>query len=164
MNSFLTMRALYPGLRNPRWIAYRLIEGDYRIRQALMSGELASLGRDDDRSVVIAAAGSGARMIDIAAASQGRASAAALLQCADALREKIGGERFRDELVATLYRRAEEVAAHSVRRKKPRVWFTDEIDRPGSHASGARHSCHGRAVRVWCSGSPSSGPTCHRLF
>lgn len=42
----VTMRALYPGLRNPRWIAYRLIEGDHRIRQALRSGELAALGRD----------------------------------------------------------------------------------------------------------------------
>lgn len=41
------MRALYPGLRNPRWIAYRLIEGDYRIRQALKSGELAAIGHND---------------------------------------------------------------------------------------------------------------------
>lgn len=41
----MKIRKLYPGLRNARWIAYRLIEGDYRIRQALMSGELARLGR-----------------------------------------------------------------------------------------------------------------------
>jgi Fe2+ transport system protein B len=39
------LQALYPGLGNPRWVAYRLIEGDYRIRQALLSGELAALGR-----------------------------------------------------------------------------------------------------------------------
>ena len=38
------IRGLIPDLRNPRWIAYRLIEGDYRIRQALLSGELAALG------------------------------------------------------------------------------------------------------------------------
>lgn len=37
------LRALYPSLQNARWIAYRLIEGDYRIRQALLSGELAAL-------------------------------------------------------------------------------------------------------------------------
>lgn len=37
------IRTLYPELQNARWIAYRLIEGDYRIRQALLSGELASL-------------------------------------------------------------------------------------------------------------------------
>ena len=44
------IRALYPGLRNARWIAYRLIEGDYRIRQALQSGELAALGRNGNGS------------------------------------------------------------------------------------------------------------------
>jgi Fe2+ transport system protein B len=38
------IHGLFPELRNPRWIAYRLIEGDYRIRQALLSGELAALG------------------------------------------------------------------------------------------------------------------------
>ncbi|MCC6779139.1 MAG: 50S ribosome-binding GTPase [Hyphomicrobiales bacterium] len=31
---------LYPGVPNARWIAYRLIEGDYRVRRALLSGEL----------------------------------------------------------------------------------------------------------------------------
>jgi ferrous iron transport protein B len=39
------IRVLYPGLRNARWIAYRLIEGDYRIRQSLLSGELAALSQ-----------------------------------------------------------------------------------------------------------------------
>jgi ferrous iron transport protein B len=37
------IRELYPGVANPRWIAYRLIEGDYRVRQALLSGELGAL-------------------------------------------------------------------------------------------------------------------------
>ena len=32
-----------PGLPNARWIAYRLLDGDHRIRQALVSGELAEL-------------------------------------------------------------------------------------------------------------------------
>jgi ferrous iron transport protein B len=60
--------------------------------------------------------------------------AAGLLQRADALREKIGGERFRDELVATLYRRAEQVAAQSVRRRRSRIWLADEtIDRILTH-------------------------------
>jgi GTP-binding protein len=44
------LHALVPGLRNARWIAYRLIEGDYRIRQALTSGELAALGCTSARS------------------------------------------------------------------------------------------------------------------
>jgi GTP-binding protein len=36
------IRALLPNVRNARWIAYRLLEGDYRLRQALISGELAA--------------------------------------------------------------------------------------------------------------------------
>jgi ferrous iron transport protein B len=57
-----------------------------------------------------------------------------LLQRADSLRDRIGGERFRDELVATLYRRAEQITAQSVRRKTSRVWLTDEaIDRLLTH-------------------------------
>jgi ferrous iron transport protein B len=40
------IQALYPGLRNARWIAYRLIEGDYRIRRALMSAQLGALRYD----------------------------------------------------------------------------------------------------------------------
>lgn len=46
----LAIRTLYPGLQNARWIAYRLIEGDYKIRQALKSGELAALGSGEARS------------------------------------------------------------------------------------------------------------------
>ncbi len=34
-----------PGIPNARWIAYRLLDGDHRIRQALVSGELASLAQ-----------------------------------------------------------------------------------------------------------------------
>ncbi len=57
-----------------------------------------------------------------------------LLERAGALRETIGGERFRDELVARLYRQAEDVAARSVRRRRPRRWLTDEaIDRVLTH-------------------------------
>ena len=61
-------------------------------------------------------------------------SAAGLLQQVDALRETVGGERFRDELVATLYRHAEEIAAQSVRKRKPRSWLTNEkLDRILTH-------------------------------
>jgi ferrous iron transport protein B len=34
---------LAPGLPNARWVAYRLLDGDHRVRQALLSGELAQL-------------------------------------------------------------------------------------------------------------------------
>jgi ferrous iron transport protein B len=32
-----------PGLPNPRWIAMRLLDGDHRVQQALLSGELAEI-------------------------------------------------------------------------------------------------------------------------
>jgi len=44
------IQALYPNLQNARWIAYRLIEGDYRIRQALMFGDLGDLGTKQTKS------------------------------------------------------------------------------------------------------------------
>ncbi len=37
------LQDLIPGLPNARWVAYRLIEGDLRLRQSLESGELAQL-------------------------------------------------------------------------------------------------------------------------
>ena len=37
------IEAAAPGLSNARWVAYRLLEGDHRVRQALLSGELAAL-------------------------------------------------------------------------------------------------------------------------
>jgi ferrous iron transport protein B len=38
------INVLAPGLPNTRWVTYRLLEGDHRVRQALLSGELARLG------------------------------------------------------------------------------------------------------------------------
>ena len=40
------VRRLAPGLTNPRWVVYRLIEGDQRIRRAVETGEMAGLGAD----------------------------------------------------------------------------------------------------------------------
>lgn len=57
-----------------------------------------------------------------------------LLRHADTLREEIGGQRFRDELVATLFRRAEQIASQTVRRHKRRVWLpTASADRFLTH-------------------------------
>jgi ferrous iron transport protein B len=40
-----------PGLHNAPWIAYRLLDGDHRMRQALLSGELAELVRAQGKPV-----------------------------------------------------------------------------------------------------------------
>jgi len=37
------IESLVPGLPNARWVAYRLLDGDYRVRQAVLSGELTQL-------------------------------------------------------------------------------------------------------------------------
>lgn len=37
---------LVPGLPNARWVALRLLDGDHKVRQALLSGELAQLARE----------------------------------------------------------------------------------------------------------------------
>jgi ferrous iron transport protein B len=60
--------------------------------------------------------------------------AAALLDRADRLRGEIGGERFRDELVAALFERAEEVAGRVVHRRPGHTWLSGEaIDRVLTH-------------------------------
>jgi ferrous iron transport protein B len=38
------LSALYPDLPNARWIAMRLLDGDYRVRQALERGEFSRMG------------------------------------------------------------------------------------------------------------------------
>ncbi len=62
------IQEMYPGLPNARWIAYRLIEGDHRLTQAIESGELGTLtgaggrpapstgARSDDSAIVGGAA------------------------------------------------------------------------------------------------------------
>ncbi|MCC6779140.1 MAG: ferrous iron transporter B [Hyphomicrobiales bacterium] len=62
------------------------------------------------------------------------ASATELLRRADALRQSVGGERFRDELVATLYQRAEAIARQAIVKRNPRAWTTDDaVDRILTH-------------------------------
>lgn len=44
-----------PGLPNARWVAYRLLDGDFRIRQALLDGSLAQLAQQQQESAIQAA-------------------------------------------------------------------------------------------------------------
>jgi ferrous iron transport protein B len=41
------IEGIAPGLSNPRWVAYRLLEGDHRVRQAILSGEMARISSGD---------------------------------------------------------------------------------------------------------------------
>ncbi len=80
-----------PDAENPRWIAYRLLDGDHRVRQALAVGELA-VGEEDGREI----------------------EAQRLVARADELRPSLGQD-FRDATVEALYSRAEAAAARAVR-------------------------------------------------
>ena len=80
-----------PDAENPRWIAYRLVDGDHRVRQALAVGELA-VGEEDGREL----------------------EAQRLVARADELRPSLGQD-FRDATVVALYSRAEAAAARAVR-------------------------------------------------
>jgi len=44
--------ALYPGIPNARWLAIRLLDGDARVQQAILSGEIATLTGDQQRADV----------------------------------------------------------------------------------------------------------------
>lgn len=44
--------ALYPGIPNARWLAIRLLDGDARVQQAILSGEIATLAGDQQRADV----------------------------------------------------------------------------------------------------------------
>ncbi len=43
---------LYPKIPNSRWLAIRLLDGDARVQQAILSGEIASLANDQQQADV----------------------------------------------------------------------------------------------------------------
>jgi len=47
----------YPNLPHPEWVALRLLEGDQRIAEAVVSGEIGSLGEDHVATGTISACG-----------------------------------------------------------------------------------------------------------
>ena len=42
---------LAPGLPNARWVAMRLLDGDHRVRQALIAGELTGMEASQSAAV-----------------------------------------------------------------------------------------------------------------
>ncbi len=46
------LETTFPGLPNARWVALRLLDGDERLRQAILQGELGDLTRDDPGKAV----------------------------------------------------------------------------------------------------------------
>jgi ferrous iron transport protein B len=82
-----------PGAPHPRWIAERLLDGDYRIEEALRAGELTAAPPR----------------------TRGAVDVADLFTEAERQRRELGGE-FRDRMVEALYREAEAITRRVVRR------------------------------------------------
>jgi ferrous iron transport protein B len=100
--------AAAPDTETPRWIAYRLLDGDHRVREALSRGELA-VESEDGRE----------------------AEARELVERADAVRPTLDRD-FRDAAVQALYARAERATEKAVHRrgsggKRDLDWKIDRI-------------------------------------
>ncbi|MGC8783116.1 MAG: ferrous iron transport protein B [Armatimonadota bacterium] len=104
----------YPDLPNARWVAMRLLDGDYNVRRSLESGELLRLVRSDAGEEEMAIA---------------RAHAAHILSHVERLQRQLEGS-FRDRMVESLYAEAEAIARKVVHRKGERRWDWDQrLDR-----------------------------------
>ncbi len=102
------LNALAPGLPNSRWVALRLLDGDWRVRQALRRGELTALAAQP-----MSISPSAGRRPASAAEPQALPAAEALLQQADAARQQLG-RQFHDQVVVGLYQEAERLARRVV--------------------------------------------------
>ncbi len=103
-----------PGIPNARWVAMRLLDGDARVEEALLSGEMARLAIGDDEQAV----------------EESRRKAEQVLAAAESLRRDLSAN-FRDEIVKALYAEAEKVVRRAVRMPDDRrPWDWDQrIDR-----------------------------------
>ncbi|MGQ9486776.1 MAG: ferrous iron transport protein B [Armatimonadota bacterium] len=104
----------YPELPNARWVAMRLLDGDYNVRQSLESGELLKLVRPNASDKEI---------------EQARTHARQILAQTELLQRKLEGT-FRDRVVESLYAEAESIAHRVVHREGDRRWdWEQKIDR-----------------------------------
>jgi len=109
-----TVRAAYPDLPNARWVAMRLLDGDYNVRQSLETGDLLKLARASVTDSEIAVA---------------RGFAERILTHAESLQRRLEGA-FRDRVVESLYAEVEAIARKVVHRGGERRWEWDQkLDR-----------------------------------
>ena len=105
----------YPALPNSRWVAIRLLDGDYTVRQSFLNGELEEVSRElagDDPAI-----------------GEIGPEATEILGRADVLQRRLGAG-FRDQLVATIYGEAEALARAHVRQSgEGRMKFDALLDR-----------------------------------
>ena len=138
------IRAVYPQMPNAPWLALRLLDGDRRISEAVASGELADLHREQ-RSVdggegggTEAAANVDAGAVDSDAVDSGAIDSGAVgaerrrevVQLASRLRWQVG-PHFHQSLMEGVYTEAARVADRAVTRQDetPRFDLDRAIDR-----------------------------------
>lgn len=122
-----------PQLPNARWVAYRLIEGDHQVREALRVGVLAKLADSGARTRPgLQCTDRGPSPVEGESRVTERADPDAVLGKIDAIRDSVG-ERFRDDIVSAIYQSATKIAGAVVRRSGPRVTWDERIDRLVTH-------------------------------
>ncbi len=119
----------FPGLPNARWVALRLLNADERVEEAVRTGEIGQLTVDAAPPpvtgiTVVGSTEGGARprtprggaavltspLADTRTSVEARTSREAVLERASELRWSLPPD-FHDSIVATLFQRAEEIAA-----------------------------------------------------
>lgn len=122
----------FPGLPNTRWVALRLLNADERVEEAIRSGEIGQLRADaapppiTGRTVV----GSGDMTTREPPVGGDEEARDAVLRQASELRWSLPPD-FHDSIAATLYRKAEEIAAAAggTARAKVKGTFDRTLDR-----------------------------------
>ncbi|GIV17771.1 MAG: ferrous iron transport protein B [Armatimonadota bacterium] len=104
------IRQAYPDLPNARWVAMRLLDGDYNVRRSLENGDLLRLARNDASEEEV---------------ERARTYASHILSHAEMLQRHLEGS-FRDRMVESLYAEAEAIARKVVHRKGDRRWDWDQ--------------------------------------
>ena len=128
------IEAAFPALPNTQWVALRLLDGDERIREAVLSGELMHLqkelssprddqaSKDRDHRLVAPADGEAVSVVDDAGAE--------ILELASELRWKVGPD-FHQVLMEGIFTEAARLADRAVTRsdEQPRFDLDRTIDR-----------------------------------
>lgn len=107
------VQAAYPALTHARWVAWRLLDGDDRVIQALRRGELGAPDFGQHRAAERDAAET--RTVGVATGAN------EVLTVAERLRWRLGDE-FHDQVVMGIYAEATAIARRVVRATTPGRW------------------------------------------
>jgi ferrous iron transport protein B len=98
----------FPDVPNPRWVSLRLLNADEAVQEAVRSGELGQLNRDDSGEVI---------------SDTPEPERARVLDAATRLRWELPAD-FQDIVTARSYARAEAVASHAQKKGLVKAAFT----------------------------------------